>query len=152
MSLVVLIFQASDADLCQWHPDSGKISSFKAAHEKMHCFLCHVALIFFISTTTAQTEVQHIPEMTVFTGSSIVISCHSSLAPTWQWSNSKNDANKILALSGIEAHPNLNDKRFQFTKKGSLYSVSMSEVRMADAGTYSCLGDAFVTTVLNVVR
>ena len=117
----------------------------------MYRFLYHVVFLF-ISTAMAQTKEQHLPEMTVLTGSSVVISCHSSLAPTWQWSNSKNDANKILALSGIEAHPNLNDKRFQFAKKESLYSVSISEVRISDAGTFTCLGDTFVTTVLNIVR
>ena len=106
-----------------------------------------MAILFLTNANGEQTG-----EITALTGSSVVISCHSSLAPTWQWSNSKNDANKILALSGVNAHPNLDDQRFHFDNQESLYSVSISGIRLSDAGTFTCLGDAYVTTVLNVLR
>ena len=114
-----------------------------------HALLPTLLLCVSIAASSNQ---QHVPEMTALLGSSVVISCHSSLAPAWQWSNSKNDANRILALSGVDAHPTLDDPRFKFTRNGNVFSVSISEVRLADAGTYSCLGDSFVSTVLNVLR
>ena len=110
-----------------------------------------LAIYFFVTLIPFSTskEVSNVAELV---GSSVTISCHSSLPPTWYWTSPKNNQEKALALAGVHAHPNLSDPRFVFSVTDSIYSLSLSKVTIADAGTYTCIGSSNIKTILNVLR
>ena len=90
-------------------------------------------------------------QVSVLVGSSIAISCQSTLSPSWQWRGSK-DNERILALSGVNVHPNLDEPRYSFSKQETKFSILISKVKIEDAGTFICVGDNYVKTVLIVLR
>ena len=107
--------------------------------------------IYCLATVVSLTTSKEVSNVAKLVGSSVTISCHSSLPPTWHWSGSKEDREKTLALAGVHKHPNLKDPRFHFSESDSLYSLTLSKVTIADAGTFTCLGSSTVRTVLNVL-
>ena len=93
-----------------------------------------------------------VSDKTFLVGSSVRISCRSNIAPMWHWTDSKNGRDKILAVNGVNPHPNLEDQRYEFTNQNSEFSLLLTNVQSSDAGTFTCLGDSTFKTLVNVVR
>ena len=93
-----------------------------------------------------------VTDETFLVGSSLRISCRSKIAPMWHWTDSKNGKDTILALNGVNPHPNLGDQRYKFTNHKTEFSLLLTDVQSSDAGTYTCLGDSTFKTLVNVVR
>ena len=90
-------------------------------------------------------------DKTVIVGSTVNIDCQSIIAPTWQRFGPKSAKARILAING-NRHPGFTDGRFTFEKKETTYSITITSIKVSDAGTYACVGDKYATTIVNILR
>ena len=116
-------------------------------------------LLFFTISPPSVTSYSYTDFITASVGSSVTLSCHSMfVTPHWRWTSAKAppsvaDAEMILSLDGLAAHPNVTNDRWHFKKSGFChYKIKIADLQHCDAETFVCEGAANYTTYLNVVR
>ena len=105
-----------------------------------------VALLVVFQPSSTRGEETH----SIFLlGATEAISCKSSYPPPW--TKLFNGKVAIIGVNG-KKHSSFNEPRYFFSSEGSFFSVTISDVRLSDAGNFICGSDTPLTVVVTVIR
>ena len=82
-------------------------------------------------------------------GSTETIVCSSSYPPPW--TKSSNGKMQIIGVNG-EKHLGFKETRYDFSSEGENYFIRISDVRLSDAGEFTCGSDSPTAFVVSVIR
>ena len=122
----------------------------------MYLIKTFIGIFFFANVVKSERTIS------VIEGQSVKLECSSSFPPPWTWTSMRDSHIKTLAISGTKPHPKLNEPRYEFyqndadqsaaEQSGADYFLSISGVKISDAGKFVCDGDEYQINILNVMR
>ena len=108
--------------------------------------LCVLFLVVSLTVVSA-TEVHRI----FILGTTQTISCQSSYPPPWTKIGRTHGDVTIIGVNG-EKHAGWNNPRYSFTQNASTYSITISDVRLSDAGKFICGSDKAIAYIVTILR